>query len=70
MPTQGQAEISTFHLPAHFVSQDPKEVGADEVGYAGRKEGHPWEREGIKKVCVILQEIRGIGENLQKLSLH
>lgn len=41
VPTHGQAEISTFHLPAHFVSQDPKEVGADEVGYAGRKEGHP-----------------------------
>lgn len=30
-----------FHLPAHFVSQNPKEVGADEVGYAGREERHP-----------------------------
>lgn len=30
-----------FHLPPHFVSQHPKEVGADEVGYAGGQECHP-----------------------------
>lgn len=31
----------TFHLPAHFVSQNPEEIGANEVGYTGREEGHP-----------------------------
>lgn len=31
----------TFHLPAHFVSQNPEEIGADEVGYTGREECHP-----------------------------
>lgn len=36
-----QLKSLTFHLPAYFVSQDPKEVGADEVGDTGREECHP-----------------------------
>ena len=36
-----QLKSHTFRLPAHFVSQNPKEIGADEVGYTGREERHP-----------------------------
>lgn len=35
------AEATAIHLPAYFISQEPKEIGANEVRYAGRKECHP-----------------------------
>lgn len=35
------AVVTAVHLPAYFVSQEPEEIGSNEVRYTGRKECHP-----------------------------
>lgn len=52
-----EPKSSISHSPAHPVSQNPKEVGANEVGDAGRQERHPWETERIQK-CLVPKKIQ------------
>jgi len=35
------AVVAAVRLPAYFVSQEPEEIGSNEVRYTGRKECHP-----------------------------